>query len=60
MVLDTWSSAVSPPYDYSGWKNAGGPTSLPLQIRVLALQITLRVWDAKTQQTRQMTITQDV
>lgn len=34
--------------------------TIPLRIRVRALQIRLRVWDAKTQQARQVTIVQDV
>jgi hypothetical protein len=34
--------------------------TVPLRIRVLALQIILRVWDARTQQTRQITIIQDM
>ena len=36
------------------------PTSLPLKIRILALQVTLRVWDQRTQQARQVTIIQDM
>jgi hypothetical protein len=55
-------------YDYSGWsfqpttanlgKNDG--TNIPLRARVRALQIRLRVWDAKTQQARQVTLIQDM
>jgi hypothetical protein len=53
-MFDTWSNQA--PYTTT----AGQPTSLPLPIRILAIQITLRVWDERTQQTRQMTITQDM
>jgi hypothetical protein len=33
---------------------------LPLPIRIKALQIRIRIWDAKTEQTRQITIIQDM
>ena len=33
---------------------------LPLAIRIKALQIRIRIWDAKTEQTRQITIIQDM
>jgi prepilin-type N-terminal cleavage/methylation domain-containing protein len=67
-VFDTWSQATSGTfYDYKG---TGGPpwayqlldsnTCVPLQIRVGALQIILRVWDEKTERTRQITIVQQM
>jgi type II secretory pathway pseudopilin PulG len=34
--------------------------SIPLRVRVRALQIKIRIWDQKSGQTRQMTIIQDV
>ena len=34
--------------------------TIPLRVRVRALQIKLRIWDQKTSQTRQMTIIQDM
>ena len=34
--------------------------SIPLRVRVRALQIKLRIWDPKSSQTRQMTIIQDL
>ncbi len=34
--------------------------SMPLRVRVRALQIELRLWDVKSRQTRQVTIIQDV
>lgn len=56
---------------YSQWNNqyengatasnaAFDPVTIPLRIRVKAIQIRLRVWDAKTQQARQVTIVQDL
>jgi type II secretory pathway pseudopilin PulG len=58
-VFDTWSK--NPPgYGPNGWDNPGNPTSLPLKIRILALQITIRVWDDRTGLTRQTTIIQDM
>jgi hypothetical protein len=57
-VFDTWSTQGS---FAVGWN---APTSneytLPLRIRIKALQIRLRVWDSRTQQTRQITIIQDM
>jgi prepilin-type N-terminal cleavage/methylation domain-containing protein len=67
-VFDTWSQATSGTfYDYKG---SGGPpwayqlldsnTCVPLQIRVGAIQIIVRVWDEKTERTRQITIVQQM
>jgi prepilin-type N-terminal cleavage/methylation domain-containing protein len=52
-AFDTWSSVQDESYNYYG-------TSAPLPIRINALQITLRVYDVKSQQTRQITIVQDM
>lgn len=52
-IFDTWSSVQDELYTYYG-------TSAPMPIRINALQITLRVYDLKTQQTRQVTIIQDM
>jgi type II secretory pathway pseudopilin PulG len=43
-------------------QNPYSPTqyTIPLRVRVRALQIKLRIWDQKSQQTRQITIIQDV
>jgi hypothetical protein len=35
-------------------------TTIPLRMRIRALQIRIRIWDAKSQQTRQITIVQDM
>jgi hypothetical protein len=56
-----------PAIDYSGWATGGTNQSIPLyqngagkQIRIRAIQITIRVWSFKAQQTRQVTIVQDL
>jgi prepilin-type N-terminal cleavage/methylation domain-containing protein len=64
-VFDTWSRAAvssTSPYDYSNlnWSTPGTYTSLPLRVKVVAIQIILRVWDEKTERTRQVTIVQDM
>lgn len=59
-VFDTWSSVKDDQFDYSSWSHPGTPVSAPSQVRILALQITLRVWDHKAQQTRQITLVQDM
>jgi hypothetical protein len=65
LVFDTWSGVSDGPYDYTGWDpgtppSAPSTTTVPFKIQILALQITLRVWDARTQQTRQVTMIQDM
>jgi hypothetical protein len=57
-VYDTWSKATDTSYDYSGWKTPGTATSVPLPMQILALKITLRVWDKRTENTRQVTMIQ--
>src|SRR5207249_4237376 len=63
-VFDTWSQAQDWLYDYSNWNpnpNAKpAATWLPLQLRIQAIQITIRVWDLKSQLARQITIVQDM
>ena len=67
-VFDSWSQAQLPPpgssgnpYDYfNNWYNPGNDKSLPLKIHVRALQITIRMWDVKTEQTAQLTIVQEM
>lgn len=54
-VFDTWSTVQDDVYNYSP-----DLSSVPLPIRIRALQITVRVYDMKTQQTRQITIVQDM
>jgi hypothetical protein len=61
MVFDTWSSVTDDFYDYSGWATGGTATSMPICNNgvgptIKAIQVILRVWDAKTEQTRQVTL----
>jgi hypothetical protein len=60
-VFDTWSGQVKPNYyDYSTSIVPGQYTSIPLKIKVKAVQISIRVWDQNTQKTRQVTVVQDL
>jgi hypothetical protein len=62
-VFDTWSSTNDGAYDYSNWMGQGVPPNaknLPLAIHVRAIKVTLRVWDQKTQQSRQLSIIQEM
>src|SRR5262249_31080338 len=54
-VFDTWSKQGTYGDATSGWNasNVASPYRLPLKMRILAIQITIRVWDEKTQQARQ-------
>jgi hypothetical protein len=68
-VFDTWSSRNDGTHDYSAWSPltpAATRATIPLYrdertgrtIRLKAIQIHLRIWDFKTQQTRQTTVVQ--
>jgi hypothetical protein len=71
-AFDTWTSVHDSLNDYSLWYQSGHPTSMPLLASemlltpvilgrgpiIQALQISIRIWDAKTNQTRQVTIIQ--
>jgi len=66
-VFDTWTNNNDPVYpDYhstsptTGWQSTGNTFSAPNQIVIQAIRITIRVWDKKTQQTRQVTVIQDM
>jgi hypothetical protein len=61
-VFDTWTSAKNLEYDYSNWNDTAGTDvrAIPVKLRILALRITLRIWDVRTQTTRQITIVQDM
>lgn len=52
-VFDTWSGL-------NGWNTPAGANSLPLRIRVTAVQIKLRVHDPKTQMSRQVSFIIDL
>ncbi len=58
-VFDTWSPVVQnpappPPATPNAWNVPGSNLSLPLRIRVTALQVKIRVFDPKTLLTRQV------
>jgi prepilin-type N-terminal cleavage/methylation domain-containing protein len=70
-IVDTFDpDPTKAHYDYSHWNPLNssdkGPTLIPLykvgssQIRITALEITLRVWDPKSRQARQITVIQDM
>jgi len=66
-VFDTWSNAADDVYDYTLWdqptdgKGNPNPVMVPNNQSVITgLQISIRVWDAKTTQARQITIIQDL
>ena len=63
MVFDTWSSLQDGLGNYSTWNVGGQPTSVPLWNGttgplIQAIQISIRIWDSKTNQSRQVTIVQ--
>jgi type II secretory pathway pseudopilin PulG len=68
-VFDTWSSRSDGTFDYSGWKPTGTPTAttIPMytaangeRIRIVAIQVTIRIWDNKTKQARQTSVVVDL
>lgn len=71
LVFDTWSSNQDDTYDYSNWMpptdpTQQTPTTIPIYantpqgvpITIRAVQVILRIWDEKTQLTRQVTFVQ--
>jgi prepilin-type N-terminal cleavage/methylation domain-containing protein len=61
-VFDTWSEQGAYGDATDGWDgtNASSPRRLPLKMRILAIQVTVRVWDGKSEQARQLSIVQDL
>jgi hypothetical protein len=63
-VFDTWANTADPDnaaYNYLASLTAGtGADRVPLNISIKALKITIRIWDRSTQQTRQVTVIQDM
>jgi prepilin-type N-terminal cleavage/methylation domain-containing protein len=68
-IYDTWSNMIEKPQaggapvnNYSAYTTAGAPQSIPFKtsLRIRAIAVTIRVWDLKTEQTRQITIVQDM
>lgn len=68
MVFDTWCTTSNPNawpgsgyYNYTAWATAGADTTIPMTPPLIqALQIIIRVWDPRTETTRQMTIIQNM
>jgi hypothetical protein len=67
LVFDTWSSNRDDTYDYTSWATPGTTASIPIlnntqgvPITIRAVQVTLRIWDEKTQLTRQVTFVQEL
>ncbi len=66
MAFDTWSSVNDGLHNFSAWNTPGTPSvSIPFWNAttqkgpiILAIQISIRIWDEKTNQTRQVTIVQ--
>jgi prepilin-type N-terminal cleavage/methylation domain-containing protein len=56
--FDTWSRRKDDVFDYSNATNSPVPTGTTM--RITGLQITIRVYDAKTRLARQITIVQDM
>ncbi len=67
-LLDTWSSIRDDAdrSNYAGWYAGGTGASMPLMFppnsgfSVAAISVTLRTWDLRTEQTRQITFVQDM
>jgi prepilin-type N-terminal cleavage/methylation domain-containing protein len=60
-VFDTWSSYFDGTYNYTGWNAPqANYTSIPLSFNPKAIQIIIRIWDDKTESSRQITIVQDM
>lgn len=65
MAFDTWTSINDGSNNYLQWNGAGATTSIPLWNAssssgpiIQAIQISIRIWDYKTNQTRQVTMVQ--
>jgi hypothetical protein len=64
-VYDTWSDRADDMYDYTVWDYPANTnplpyTQVPNKPIVTGLQISIRVWDEKTKQARQITVIQDL
>jgi hypothetical protein len=59
-VFDTWSQLRDDAYDYSAWSIPGKSSSVPRRLSLNAIQITLRVWNPRLGQAKQVTIVQDL
>jgi hypothetical protein len=66
-VFDTWSSVKDELYEYVDCKDTAATSPpevmqqrIPRQVRIVAVKIILRVWDATTKQTQQISVVQDM
>jgi hypothetical protein len=68
-LFDTWSGVADDIYDFSDWQTGTNSTNhlIPIYqnssgqpISIKAVQVTMRIWDFKTNQTRQVTVVQDL
>jgi hypothetical protein len=70
-VFDTWSNQKDQTCDYSGWltTTGGRQHSIPMfenrnvskqYLRILAIEVTIRIWDNATKQIRQTSIVVDL
>jgi type II secretory pathway pseudopilin PulG len=66
-IFDTWSSVTDGTYDYSAWNdtNPASPLGIkykriPVKQSIPAIKVTLRLWDKKTQKTRQVSFVQEM
>ncbi len=60
VVFDTWSGGVDENLDYRTWATPGTPQSLPLKLNITAIKVTIRIWDSRTNQTRQTSVIVDM
>lgn len=68
-VFDTWSQRKDDQFDYTGWLTRGIDQTIPMYqndnsvtkpIRIRAIQVTIRIWDHRTKQSRQVSMIQDM
>jgi prepilin-type N-terminal cleavage/methylation domain-containing protein len=62
-VFDTWFQWRNKPLIVAGvtqWNTAAETLNVPLPIQIVAVQITIRVWDERTEQARQVTVVQNM
>ncbi|MGE3806436.1 MAG: hypothetical protein AB7K24_17345, partial [Gemmataceae bacterium] len=60
-AFDTWSNLKLGLLDYSTlWNVPNTLRSMPLDLNIRGLEITIRVWDPKSNKTRQITLVQEM
>ncbi len=56
-VFDTWCGINDGTYDYTGWNSTTpSTTTVPLKAQILAIKVSIRIWDFKTEQARQASV----